>query len=245
MKRIRVGFFSFVEVTDPAEHKAYNEWHQLDHMPEQFQIPGIAYGQRFVASPRCRDARVRAEPEVAPAHYVALYLMGDPAPPTLDEFAELGDRLRNLGRFHQHRHSHLSGAWQALEGWAAPRVLVGADVVPWRPGTGIYTIVEEPVGDVDAVDAFVRSEHLTGVPRLLEVPGVAGVWTFSTSALYRNPRWTPGRTRITVCWLDGDPVTTATALAPLVEHRWSVAPMRPILAGPWEVIRPYQWDWFD
>ena len=245
MKRIRIGFFSFVEVTDPAEHKAYNEWHQLDHLPEQFQIPGIAFGQRFVASPRGREARVVAEPEVAPAHYVAVYLMGDPPTPTLDEFLELGDRLRNLGRFHQHRHSHLSGAWQALEGWAAPRVLVGADVVPWRPGTGIYTIVEEPVGDTEAVDDFVRSEHLTGVPRLLEVPGVAGVWTFSTSALYRNPRWTPGRTRITVCWLDGDPVTTATALSPLVQHRWAVAPMRPILAGPWEVIHPYQWDWFD
>jgi len=245
MKRIRIGFFSFVEVTDPAEHKAYNEWHQLDHLPEQFQIPGIAFGQRFVASPRCRQARVVAEPEVAPAHYVAVYLMGDPPTPTLDEFLELGDRLRNLGRFHQHRPAHLSGAWQALEGWAAPRVLVGADVVPWRPGTGIYTIVEEPVGDTEAVDDFVRSEHLTGVPRLLEVPGVAGVWTFSTSALYRNPRWTPGRTRITVCWLDGDPVTTATALSPLVQHRWAVAPMRPILAGPWEVIHPYQWDWFD
>ena len=64
MKRIRVGFFSLVEVTDPAEHKAYNEWHQFDHLPEQYQIPGIAFGQRFVASPRCRDARVLAEPEV-------------------------------------------------------------------------------------------------------------------------------------------------------------------------------------
>ena len=159
MNKIRVGFFSFTEITDPREHRSYNEWHQLDHMPEQFQIPGIAYGQRFVASPRCRDARVRAEPEVAPAHYVALYLMGDPAPPTLDEFAELGDRLRNLGRFHQHRHSHLSGAWQALEGWAAPRVLVGADAVPWRPGTGIYTIVEEPVDDIDAVDAGADQDH--------------------------------------------------------------------------------------
>ena len=76
MKRIRVGFFSFVEVTDPAEHKAYNEWHQLDHLPEQDQIEGVAYGQRFVGSPRCRDARLVSEPEMGPGHYVALYLMG-------------------------------------------------------------------------------------------------------------------------------------------------------------------------
>jgi len=244
VKRIRVGFFSFVEVTDPSEHKAYNEWHQLDHMPEQFQIAGIGYGQRFVASPRCRDARLVAEPEVAPAHYVALYLMGDPAQPTLDEFMELGDRLRNLGRFHAYRHSHLSGAWQALEGWAAPRVLVGPDAVPWRPATGVYTIVEEPA-DGAALDAFVRDDHLTRMPALAEVPGVAGVWTFSTSALYRSPRWTPGRSRITVCWLDGDPVATAAALGPHVERRWAGAPVRPLFAGPWEVITPYRWDWFD
>ena len=35
------GFFSFTEVTDPAEHRSYNEWHQLDHLPEQFPLAGI------------------------------------------------------------------------------------------------------------------------------------------------------------------------------------------------------------
>jgi len=245
MKRIRVGFFSFVEVTDPGEHKAYNEWHQLDHLPEQYQIAGVGYGQRFVGSPRCRDARLVSEPEMGPGHYLAVYLMGDPALPTLEEFAELGDRLRNMGRFHLQRRSHVSGAWQALEGWAAPRVLVGADVVPWRPGTGIYTIVEEPAGDADTVDAFVRDDHRTRMPQFADVPGVAGVWTFSTSARYRNPRWSQPRSRITVCWLDGDPVATAASLAPLVRDRWANAPVRPLLAGPWEVITPYKWDWFD
>ena len=43
MNKVKVGFFSFTEITDPAEHRAYNEWHQLDHMPEQLPIPGIVY----------------------------------------------------------------------------------------------------------------------------------------------------------------------------------------------------------
>ena len=55
--KIRVGFFSFTEITDPAEHRSYNEWHQLDHMPEQYPLPGIAYGQRWVSTPACRAAR--------------------------------------------------------------------------------------------------------------------------------------------------------------------------------------------
>ena len=33
--KVKLGFFSFTEVTDPGQHRAYNEWHQLDHMPEQ------------------------------------------------------------------------------------------------------------------------------------------------------------------------------------------------------------------
>ena len=51
-----LGFFSFTEVTDPSAHEAYNAWHQLDHLPEQFTIEGINFGCRWVRSPRCRAA---------------------------------------------------------------------------------------------------------------------------------------------------------------------------------------------
>ena len=50
-RKVVAGFFSFTEITDPAEHRAYNEWHQLDHMPEQLPLDGIAYGQRWVSTP--------------------------------------------------------------------------------------------------------------------------------------------------------------------------------------------------
>ena len=54
MAKVRIGFFSFTEITDPAEHRSYNEWHQLDHMPEQFPLPGVVFGQRWVSTPACR-----------------------------------------------------------------------------------------------------------------------------------------------------------------------------------------------
>ena len=38
--KFKIGFFSFTEITDPAEHRSYNEWHMLDHMPEQYPIAG-------------------------------------------------------------------------------------------------------------------------------------------------------------------------------------------------------------
>ena len=56
MNKVEVGFFSFTEITDPSEHRAYNEWHQLDHMPEQLPLRGVAYGARWVSTPACTGA---------------------------------------------------------------------------------------------------------------------------------------------------------------------------------------------
>jgi hypothetical protein len=241
MNKIKVGFFSFVEVTDPGAHHSYNEWHQLDHLPEQYPIPGIAFGQRWVATPACQAARAAVTDELRPVHYMALYLMTEPVQPTLDEFLELGHRLGELGRFHLQRRSHLFGAWHLLEAHACPRVLISAEAVPYRPCRGVYAIVEEPTGPLDE---WVQRNHRQ-VSALDDVPGVVGAWSFASSPLYRDDRWNTGSTRVTVMWLDDDPVTVAGALAPWLEDRWDGAPVRPLLAGPMETITPWEWTWFD
>src|SRR5579862_5180869 len=143
------GFFSFTEVTDPAEHRSYNEWHQLDHLPEQFPLPGIVYGQRWVSTPACRAARVASDPALDPIHYVTCYLMAEPIEQTLDDFFALGAELHRLDRFHEKRRAHLTGPFGVVEAAAAPRVLVSAAAVPYRAHRGIYVIVEE-LSDEDA-----------------------------------------------------------------------------------------------
>jgi hypothetical protein len=241
VSKVKLGFFSFVEVTDPAAHRSYNEWHQLDHMPEQYPIPGIVWGQRWVAPPGCAAARLVASESLELTQYVALYLVADPVAETLTEFDEVGHRLGEQGRFHKQRRSHLFGGWHLLEMAAAPRVLISAEAVPFRPCRGIYTVIEEDPGD----DGWVQRMHTDNVPALLEVPGVVGAWTFTTTPLWRDPNWNTGRTRITVCWLDEDPTAVAASLAPIVSQRWAGAAVRPLLAGPWETITPWQWSWFD
>src|SRR5262245_17963318 len=109
MSKVQLGFFSFTEITDPAEHRSYNEWHQLDHIPEQYPLAGIVYGQRWVSTPACRAARAVSEPLLDPIHYLTLYLLAAPIEETLREFMELGAELAKVGRFHQHRRAHLSG----------------------------------------------------------------------------------------------------------------------------------------
>ena len=93
MNKVRLGFFSFTEITDPSEHHSYNQWHQLDHMPEQFPLDGIAYGQRWVSTPACRAARAVSEPPLDSIHYMTLYLMTDPVERTLREFMQLVGRV--------------------------------------------------------------------------------------------------------------------------------------------------------
>jgi hypothetical protein len=242
MNKVEVGFFSFTEITDPSEHRAYNEWHQLDHMPEQLPLRGVAFGQRWVATPACAAARLRADDVLAATHYVTLYLMTQPVEQTLAEFLALGQRLRSLGRFHEHRRSHLSGPLQVLEAAASARVLISPEAVPYRPHRGVFVIVEEPTAGDDAHEQWLHREW---TPAALEVDGVAGTWSFATSPRLNRLTWDPGNRRITVCYLDDDPLAVTPALAPVIEQRWKDGAVRPVYAGPLETITPWQWDWFD
>ncbi len=240
------GFFSFTEVTDPGEHRAYNEWHQLDHLPEQFPLTGIVYGQRWVSTPACRAARAVSDAALDPIHYVTCYLMADPIERTLADFFDLGARLHEVDRFHQHRRAHLTGPFRVVDTTATPRVLVSAEAVPFRAHRGLYVIVEEPRDRASLADyeRWLVTEH---EPALLAVPGVAGIWTFASSEELTSRRWTAGARRITVCWLDDDPLEVAARLAPIEARRRERfdTTSHVVFAGPFETITPWEWDWFE
>ena len=53
MSRVEVGFLSINGSAPALDEEAYFRWHQLDHMPEQFRLPGIQHGQRWSATPEC------------------------------------------------------------------------------------------------------------------------------------------------------------------------------------------------
>jgi hypothetical protein len=102
VNRVKLGFFSVSdrgESDDDIDDRAYLAWHQLDHMPEQYQLPGMIHGQRWVSNDACRAARAAASGVFEHVHHVVLYLMGDPVEQTIDDFFDLGSRLAHLGRF--------------------------------------------------------------------------------------------------------------------------------------------------
>ncbi len=180
-----LGFFSFTEVTDPSAHEAYNAWHQLDHLPEQFTIEGITFGQRWVRSPRCREAEAATGSLLDGFHYMTLYLLRDED--VVPEFFALAKRLYALDRFFRARRAVLSGPFPVVGQWAAPRVAVSPGAIPFRPARGVHVVVGPPVDGQDLVGQ----------------PGVAGAWQFADAEHDRT---------VTVAFIDGDLWQASAAL---------------------------------
>jgi len=243
--KVKAGFFSFTEVLD-GRHREYNEWHLFDHMPENFKLEGLQWGQRWVATPDLVERRLSAKGGLAASRYVTLYLLTDPLRQALDEFRALGRTLDSLGRFFKARRSHLSGPFRFIKAYAAPRILIDAEAIPYRPNRGVFVTVQDHVEDVTdaALDEARQWYDRVHIADLLSVRGVAGCWWFEAVG-DTNPR---GRT-VRVYWLDDDPVAFHDDLQAKT-HTFSMMDLSKaystLLVGTYRSI-PWgsSFDWFD
>lgn len=209
MPKVTYGFVSFTEVA-PGEHRSYNEWHLFDHMPEQYPLDGIVFGQRWVLTPTLR-AHMHATDPLDRIHYATLYLLAEPIAASLLAFQALAKQLRDVGRFHEHRTSHLSGPVRAVTATASAHALISPEAIPYRPHRGVHIRIG---GDA------VPPDH----------PGVAGTWTFHGDD--HAPDSLQGE-RVSWSWLDGDP----NALAPELDAdgaRFSATFDLVPTFGPWD-----------
>jgi hypothetical protein len=242
MIRVKAAFFSFTPPAASDDDGSYLRWHLLDHMAEQYQLPGIQYALRYIADGEYLDRRIAGSGHLEQVGNVVNYLVGEPVQQTHDDFMQLGRRLAEIGRFPEVRPSLQLRMPALLRWYAAPRALISAEVVPFRPHRGIVVIVEEPVGG--EVGSWLKWLHTDHYPTVLGTPGVAGVWMYgdtTTWTLHPNTEGDPQYT--TVIYLDEDPLATTEVLAPLVEQRWRSRVLRPLLAAPlrtmieWEAWR--------
>jgi hypothetical protein len=195
----------------------YIRWHSLDHRPEQHRLAGLRGSLRLVSTPACRAARAASHDRYDAVAHVMTYWFADPE--SLGPFMALGRALRVAGRMPLQLPSVEVASYRVAGRVAAPRVLVGADVVPWRPAVGVYLLLEHGPD---------TAAHLR------EVDGVAGVW-WATRA-------DEVVTQLTYCFLDDDPVAVAARLAPLLADRWQTGEVRPLLAAPFFSVVPHAWD---
>jgi len=243
VNRVKAGFFSLSRSSPDGDDRSYLAWHQLDHMPEQYQLPGLVLGQRWVSTPACRAARAAEDGDWSEVEHVVCYLMGEPVDQTIDDFYALGRRLAEAGRFPRSLPSHYRGGLGLVETRAAPGALISPEVVPFRPHRGIFLIVEahpeRPAGDSPDRDA-----SRTMLDDLVAMPGVAGAWRYASSATARHPRFTEGDVEMTVCYLDDDPVMVGRELGPMMVRASADRPAGLALAAPFESMMTWDLDHF-
>ncbi len=254
------AFFSFVDLAPGAGHRTYNEWHQLDHRPENLLLPGVAWGDRWARTPACAKAGEDLDSEYAGVDYVAMYWFRPPYDESVAAWTALGEASHQWGRGPRLDgvRRPLTAFFTPVKGYVAPRVLVSADALPFRPNRGLHITVSrfrEHHGA--AAHDFFSWQDRVRIPDLLGIDGVAGAWTFSYLADQRHPTLAfnegdghaQGELRIRLLYLDGDPLEVTADVA-TAEARWddegrgapdSSAEER-LLSSPISTIIPWK-DW--
>ncbi|MFP1153644.1 hypothetical protein ACK280_16240 [Mycobacterium sherrisii] len=259
MRDCPLTFFSFVALdnSEPDLHRRYNEWHQLDHRPENLALPGIAWGDRWARTAECRADSI-TDSEQADTDYIAMYWFRDPVAQAVREWEQLGVDSFQWGRgpMIPGVRRTLLAFFRPVKGYAAASSLVSAAVIPYRPNRGLHltmTRFAEPLG-ADTHENH-RWEDRTLIPELLDIPGVAGAWTFSLDrhqddglGLRRvGAADSQGALRIRLLYLDDDPILTSRRVRECVVAAESTLPAsttlgQTMISTPLRTIVPWQ-DW--
>lgn len=237
-----LAFVSLAKLVEPADHHSYNEWHQLDHRPENLALPSVAWGERWVRSPDCAGTG-----SLADFHYLNLYWLRAPVEEARAAFAELAERSLHWGRRDDLRlcTRPMMGWFVPVAGAVAPRVRLSVDALPIRPNRGAHVEIVR-FADGRSADAVRWFDWYEGErrPAVLAQPGVTGTFAFADEPSIRTHRDLaatddPSTTRVHVTYLDADPTTVALDPLPAgdgVDVRFS---------GVVRSISPWAWDWFE
>jgi hypothetical protein len=203
----------------------YLRWHTLDHRPEQHRLSAVRASLRLVSTPACRSARAVTRDPYNDIDHVMTYFFTDQSGMT--GFLDLAKALIGADRKLPLLPPVERGIYAVQDKTAAPRIKIGADVLPWWPIRGVYLLLETNAS---------APTHLT------DVDGVAGVWSAESQSVDARLASALAGQTISYCFLDEDPVTTAERLRPILEKRWSDDGVEPLLAAPFHVVVPYEWD---
>lgn len=204
----------------------YLRWHTLDHRPEQHRLAGVRASLRLVSTPACRAARFHSDERFDAIDHVMTYFFTDQG--GLTSFLELSKALGGADRKLSLLPPVQRGVYAVAHKVAAPRIKVGADVLPWWPATGVYLLLE--------------SGRVAPSTDLVGVDGIGGIWSVAAQDVDERLASAQAGQSLTYCFLDDDPVTTAERIKPVLAARWKPGDVEPLLAAPFHPVVPYQWD---
>ncbi|MET9221427.1 MULTISPECIES: hypothetical protein [unclassified Streptomyces] len=250
-------FLTFTHLNDATRHAEYNAWHQLDHLPENALLPGVAWGDRWVRTPRCAAAGHVGDDAYAPVQYAVAYGFRAPLESALREWTDLNQRALWWGRRPELPWTERRpvGFFHPVKEYAAPRVLVAAAALPHRPHRGVHLTLSRTAAPAEPAGAarFAALDREL-IPEVLAVPGVAGAATYrfaEGAGGFGSPAGSAddGLT-VRVLYLDGDVLETSARVED-ARPDWIGRDSAPgdaehvLLSTPMLSIRPWEWDWFD
>ena len=165
----------------PGRHRAFNEWHDTDHRPENHgQIDHIYHSVRYVAEREQLAARQVLEGGLAGpgGEYLAMYWSTASPEQLLYDMTVVRERLRLLGRC-EPINRDFRAVWRdrvhVVRAYVPPGSILSADAVPLAPHDGVVaTLGQYP----PELAAWARRHDDEFVPRLLAGGDVAGIFTF-------------------------------------------------------------------
>ncbi|MGV0746918.1 hypothetical protein [Mycolicibacter heraklionensis] len=217
-----LSFFSFISLHDPGpdDHRRYNQWHQLDHRPENLALPGIAGGERWRRPADCKRMSAGTS-EQSDVDYIAMYWFREPVERSVREWEQLGADSFQWGRgpMIPGVRRTLLAFFRPIKGYSALSSLVSPEAIPHRPNRGLHltlTRYAEPLGAQTHEEYRLQDQVL--MPELLRLPGVAGAWTFALDHHQDNALGlrsqqasdSAGALRLRLLYLDEDPLDTTT-----------------------------------
>jgi hypothetical protein len=229
------GFIGFYRKRPDGKDAESTRWHQFDHMPEQFRLPGLRHGQRWIATPACRAARAAQAPPFDEAVVSQHYLFADPVAQSVKAFNDLGAALTLADRRQFSPPPVENVYYRTGERLGGVGGVVSVHALPWRPAPGVYLVVETAAAsDAErAADAAARQA-------VVKLDGVAGCWRFEPAPeLGGDAR--PDQA-VSVYYLYQDPVAMAGPIGEALKTQWAASGQRAKLAGPFHVVRPLEWD---
>jgi len=204
----------------------YLRWHTLDHRPEQHRLAGVRASLRLVSTPDCRSARAHSDEHFDAIDHVMSYFFTDQS--GLTPFLELSTALGGADRKLPLLPPVQRGVYAVARKVAAPRVKIGADVLPWWPTKGVYLLLEKAVNPpADLVD----------------VDGVGGAWSVASQDVDGRLASARAGQMLTYCFLDDDPVATADRLRPVLAARWQQERNQSGASG--DPRQPHRVKWAD
>lgn len=202
----------------------YLRWHTLDHRPEQHRLSAVRASLRLVSTPECRAARGVSTGALDDVDHVMTYFFTDPA--GMEPFLSLSKALGDAGRKLRLLPPVERGVYHVEHRAAAPRIKVGADVLPWWPVSGAYLLVDRGTAPTQ---------------QFLDVEGVAGIWSASSLDVGARLASAPAGQTISYLFLDDDPVRVAARVEPLLAER-SGSGVETLFAAPFHTVVPHEWD---